>query len=60
MSTAMIKRRRDVVSMSISRLRMKLEELKRKTDPESLGVTQSMAHKLESLDSEFHTHHRPY
>ena len=36
---------------------MKLEELKGKTDPGSLGVAQSMAHKLQSLDSEFHTHH---
>ena len=57
MYTAVIKRRRDAVGTLISRLRTKLEELKGKTDPRSLGVAQSMAHKLESLDSEFHTHH---
>ena len=31
--------------------------LSSKTDPASLSVAQSMMHKLESLDSEFHTHH---
>ena len=38
-------------------LKTKLGELKRKTDSGSLRVAQSMVHKLESLHSEFHTHH---
>ena len=58
MSSAVLKRRRDTVTASIASLATKLtDSVTDKTDPVSLSIAQSLTHKLESLDAEFHTQH---